>query len=139
MNQEYTARGIAKYAGAFIVWMIGSGFASGQETLQFFTSYGLASYTAIGFNFIGTLFFGVVFVETGYRNRELSPLQPFSLLLRESGRPVLFRSDRRYCVFADGGFNLGCGSHPAGILWSEPPRRVVVDGGSSFGCVPLWV
>lgn len=73
MNQEYTARGIAKYAGAFIAWMIGSGFASGQETLQFFTSYGLASYTAIGLNFIGTLFFGVVFVETGYRNRELSP------------------------------------------------------------------
>lgn len=25
MNQEYTARGIAKYAGAFIAWMIGSG------------------------------------------------------------------------------------------------------------------
>lgn len=24
MNQEYTARGIAKYAGAFIAWMIGS-------------------------------------------------------------------------------------------------------------------
>ena len=77
MNQEYTARGIAKYAGAFIAWMIGSGFASGQETLQFFTSYGLASYTAIGLNFIGTLFFGVVFVETGYRNRELSPFNHF--------------------------------------------------------------
>ena len=33
MNQEYTARGIAKYAGAFIAWMIGSGFASGQDPL----------------------------------------------------------------------------------------------------------
>lgn len=65
MNQEYTARGIAKYAGAFIAWMIGSGFASGQETLQFFTSYGLASYTAIGLNFIGTLFFGVVLWRRG--------------------------------------------------------------------------
>jgi uncharacterized membrane protein YkvI len=27
-------------AGAFIAWIMGSGFATGQEIFQFFTSYG---------------------------------------------------------------------------------------------------
>ncbi len=34
-------RTVLKFAGAFISYMIGSGFASGQEILQFFTAYGL--------------------------------------------------------------------------------------------------
>ena len=37
-------KAVMKYAGAFIAWVIGSGFATGQEILQFFTSYGYYSY-----------------------------------------------------------------------------------------------
>lgn len=29
-------RAVIKFAGAFIAWIIGSGFATGQEILQFF-------------------------------------------------------------------------------------------------------
>ena len=31
---------VIKYAGAYIAFEIGSGFATGQEILQFYTSYG---------------------------------------------------------------------------------------------------
>ncbi|HJF48338.1 MAG TPA: hypothetical protein K8W24_00815, partial [Brachybacterium paraconglomeratum] len=31
---------VLTYAGAIIAFLIGSGFATGQETLQYFTSYG---------------------------------------------------------------------------------------------------
>nr|WP_304055428.1 hypothetical protein [Enterocloster clostridioformis] len=31
-------RDVDTFAGAFIAWIIGSGFATGQEILQFFTS-----------------------------------------------------------------------------------------------------
>jgi len=76
-EKDYTVIGIVRYAGAFIAWMIGSGFASGQETLQFFSSYGLKSYWAILLNLIGTLFLGVVFVETGFQNREVETFNHF--------------------------------------------------------------
>ncbi len=41
MQETIRWRAVVKYAGAFVAYMIGSGFASGQEILQFFTSYGL--------------------------------------------------------------------------------------------------
>ena len=37
-------KAVLKFSGAFIAWVIGSGFATGQEVLQFFTSYGYRSY-----------------------------------------------------------------------------------------------
>ena len=30
---------VIKIAGAYVAWVMGSGFATGQEILQFFTSY----------------------------------------------------------------------------------------------------
>lgn len=40
-------RQVIKFAGAFIAWVIGSGFATGQEILQFFSSYGYLSYAVV--------------------------------------------------------------------------------------------
>lgn len=51
-------RAVAKYAGGFIAWVIGSGFATGQEVLRFFTSYGALSYGVVLVNLIGFLFIG---------------------------------------------------------------------------------
>ena len=31
---------VATYAGAFIAFLIGSGFATGQEVVQYFSAYG---------------------------------------------------------------------------------------------------
>ena len=37
-------KAVVRIAGGFIAWIIGSGFATGQEVLQFFSSYGYLSY-----------------------------------------------------------------------------------------------
>ena len=50
-------RNVVTFAGAFIAWIIGSGFATGQEILQFFTSYGYYSYGVVLLNLLG-FFFG---------------------------------------------------------------------------------
>lgn len=41
MNKSLSILNIIKLAGAYIAFCIGSGFATGQEALQFFTSFGL--------------------------------------------------------------------------------------------------
>ena len=51
-------RNVVTFAGAFIAWIIGSGFATGQEILQFFTSYGYYSYGVVLLNLLGFLFLG---------------------------------------------------------------------------------
>ena len=63
-------RNVVTFAGAFIAWIIGSGFATGQEILQFFTSYGYYSYGVVPLNLLGFLFLGQVLLTTGYAHRE---------------------------------------------------------------------
>ncbi|MEG0682715.1 MAG: hypothetical protein RR434_04245 [Raoultibacter sp.] len=60
---------VIRFAGAFVAFMIGSGFATGQEILQFFTAYGLWS---IGGIFIAMVLFawsGKTLMNYGYRHR----------------------------------------------------------------------
>ena len=47
MKNEINILNIMKFAGAFIAFIIGSGFATGQEIMQFFTSNGLYSLVSI--------------------------------------------------------------------------------------------
>lgn len=61
---------IRRIAGGFIAWMIGSGFATGQEILQFFTNYGYWSYGVVLINFIGFFILGQSILETGYLHRK---------------------------------------------------------------------
>lgn len=56
-------------AGAFMAWVIGSGFATGQETLRYFSSYADWSWGAFFVTTVGFLFFGQVLLLTGYNNR----------------------------------------------------------------------
>ena len=62
-------KAVIKFTGAFIAWVIGSGFATGQEVLQFFTSYGYLSYGVVLLNLIGFLFFGQILLVTGYEHK----------------------------------------------------------------------
>ncbi len=60
---------VFKFAGAFVAFMIGSGYATGQEILQFFTAYGWGS---IGGLIIALVFFAVVAATAmayGFRHR----------------------------------------------------------------------
>ncbi len=85
MNQSdtFNPKAIIKYAGAFIAWVIGSGFATGQEVLQFFTSFGYMSYGAVLLNLIGFLFFGQVFVAAGHQNKNETPFNHFKFYCGE--------------------------------------------------------
>ena len=66
---KHDIRAIIKYAGAFIAWVVGSGFATGQEILRFYSSYGYASYCVVLFNLVGFLFIGQTMLVKGYEHR----------------------------------------------------------------------
>ena len=42
MNELFRWSKVFTFAGAIVAYLIGSGFASGQEAMQFFTAYGPA-------------------------------------------------------------------------------------------------
>ena len=63
---------VIRFSGAFVAFMIGSGFATGQEIMQFFTAYGLWS---IGGIFIAMVLFawsGKTLMNYGFRHRDQS-------------------------------------------------------------------
>lgn len=74
---------VIKFAGAFIAWVIGSGFATGQEVLQFFTSYGYLSYGVVLLNLVGFLFLGQVLLVTGYEHKAEIPFNHFKYFCGE--------------------------------------------------------
>ena len=68
---------VLKIAGAYVAWVMGSGFATGQEILQFFTSYGYTSVILIAMNLAGFLIIGPMILQAGYENGEESHFQYF--------------------------------------------------------------
>lgn len=74
----YTVGGVCRCAGGFVAWVIGSGFATGQEVLQFFTSYGYASYAIVLINLIGFLVVGTVLLTTGKEKGDEEGFEHFS-------------------------------------------------------------
>lgn len=62
-------KSIFKYAGAFIAWVIGSGFATGQEIFQFFSSFSYKSIGAVIINLIGFVVLGKTLLTEGYKNK----------------------------------------------------------------------
>jgi len=76
-KEEYNVKAIIKYAGAFIAWVVGSGFATGQEILRFFSSYGYASYCAVLFSLVGFIFIGQILLIKGHENRRVEKFNHF--------------------------------------------------------------
>lgn len=62
-------KSVIKIAGAFIAWVIGSGFATGQEVLQFITSYGYWSYAVVLISLVGFIVLGQILIITGFENK----------------------------------------------------------------------
>lgn len=70
MKQKLNVGRVIKYAGAYIAFIIGSGFATGQEIIQFYTSYG---YWSIGAILISMFFFawvGATVMRLGYESKD---------------------------------------------------------------------
>lgn len=63
-------RATIKYACAFFAWVIGSGFATGQEILQFFGSYGLKSIAVLAVNLAGFAAIGIILLSKGFEHKE---------------------------------------------------------------------
>ena len=77
-NEKHGILSVLKYTGAFIAWVIGAGFATGQEILQFFSSYEYASYGVVLANFIGFMLLGRIIVTNGYDHRDAVQLNHFA-------------------------------------------------------------
>lgn len=70
MLRRLRLRSVLKYAGAYIAWVIGSGFATGQEILQFFSSFGERSLAVLVVNLIGFTALGVILLSVGFDHKE---------------------------------------------------------------------
>lgn len=70
-------KNVFRCAGAFVAWVIGSGFATGQEVLQFFSSYGYASYAILFINLAGFLIVGTMLLKTGSVHRDEQNFEQF--------------------------------------------------------------
>lgn len=69
MDRHIDLKSVFKIAGAFIAWTIGAGFATGQEVLQFFSSYGYRSYAAVLINLAGFMIIGYFLMKTGFEHK----------------------------------------------------------------------
>lgn len=69
-RQQVNRGSVIRIAGAYVAWVMGSGFATGQEILQFFTSYGYWSFALLGINLLGFLLIGPMILRSGWEHRE---------------------------------------------------------------------
>lgn len=68
-NKKANLIQIFRVAGAFVAFLIGSGFATGQEIIQYFAAYGYKGIAGIMVMFCLFLYTGVSFITAGYDYR----------------------------------------------------------------------
>ncbi|WP_304205956.1 YkvI family membrane protein [Peptostreptococcus russellii] len=64
---------VVNYAGAFIALLIGSGFATGQEVMQYFAAWGYKGILGVFVTFILLSYVGISFISAGYNNKFATP------------------------------------------------------------------
>ena len=70
MGEKCNKKTVVKIMGAYIAWVMGSGFATGQEILQFFTSYGYNSFILVVINLAGFLLIGPAILKAGAAHKD---------------------------------------------------------------------
>lgn len=68
-NQTVSMKKVFAFAGAFIAFLIGSGFATGQEIMQYFASYGYMGIAGAIVMFVLFLYVGVSFITVGQKHK----------------------------------------------------------------------
>lgn len=68
---------VLRCAGAFPAWVVGSGFATGQELMQFFARYGEGGRWGVAIVLAGFLLTGPALLRAGYDRRGESDPDPF--------------------------------------------------------------
>lgn len=66
------------FGGAFIAFLIGSGFATGQEILQYFVAYGYMGVAGAIVVFLLFMYVGISFIVTGYERKFSKPNDIFT-------------------------------------------------------------
>lgn len=64
---------VLNYAGAFIALLIGSGFATGQEIMQYFAAWGYKGIIGAIVCFVLLAYVGMSFISAGYNNKFETP------------------------------------------------------------------
>lgn len=81
MTQEVVdKRKVISYAGAFIALLIGSGFATGQELMQYFSSYGYLGMLGVLITFILLSIVGVELIYAGFTAKFENPNDIYTYL-----------------------------------------------------------
>ncbi len=70
MKERCSKKTVIRIMGAYMSWVMGSGFATGQEIFQFFTSYGYKSFALIAIDLAGFVLVGGMVLVTGCRHRD---------------------------------------------------------------------
>lgn len=73
MKEVVDFKKVITYAGAFIALLIGSGFATGQEIMQYFTAYGGLGFVGIFLCFLLFVLIGTELIESGYKEKYENP------------------------------------------------------------------
>ncbi|MDR1378131.1 MAG: hypothetical protein LBJ36_03680 [Synergistaceae bacterium] len=69
-EEKVSAISVLKFGGAFVAFMIGSGFASGQEIMQFFTAYGYLGIVGACVSMFLFAWSGVALMCRGYDTKD---------------------------------------------------------------------
>lgn len=68
-NELVSWRRVITMGGAFIAFLIGSGFATGQEIMQYFAAYGFSGIFTVLVMFVLFLYVGYSFITVGYEQQ----------------------------------------------------------------------
>lgn len=77
-EQKISVRRVSTIAGSFIALLIGSGFATGQEVLQYFASYGWLGMLGVLVIFLMFTYVGSSFITVGYEEKFENPNNVFA-------------------------------------------------------------
>lgn len=88
MKEQVRGLSVLKYAGAFVAFEIGSGFATGQEILQFYTAYGFWSLGAMAISTILFAWVASLMMKAGYAYRKRAETRPYNVMCGKYLGPI---------------------------------------------------
>lgn len=85
MDKNFNIKTIIIFAGSYVATIIGSGFATGQEILQFFSYYGISGIIGI---FIAMFLFSFLGIEFLNRGRIVKPKDTMKMFTLYFGKTL---------------------------------------------------
>ena len=104
METKVKAMNVLKFAGAFVAFIIGSGFASGQEIMQFFTSFGYMGVIGAVISCVLFAWSGAALMARGYDKKETIDDETkhsfdYWMVYKEKGNNALYVIGKALSVF----------------------------------------